>query len=102
MGGKGTVTKGSSIKYGSGHYDSTAHSGKGKSQKLMPPAAGERYNRPTLHTNEAPVYDGLHAKRGYKGSGYNTDAHSTFHHGKDGEAVASKDSIRHGVQVKTS
>jgi hypothetical protein len=62
---------GSSVKYGSGTYDSTAHKGKGKAQKLLPPAAGEGYAKPTPHTNSAPVFDG-HAgtkgTRGFKGS----------------------------------
>jgi hypothetical protein len=91
--GKGTVTKGSSVKYGSGQYDSTPHGGKGKEQKLLPPAAGEGYNKPTPHTNEATVRDGVEGK-GSRKRGYQMDAHSGLYHGPKGEAVGHSSDLR--------
>ena len=92
MGGKGTVAKGSSVKYGTGKYDSQAHLGKGKGQKLLPPAAGEGYAKPTPNTGGAVVRDGVEG-HGSVGRGYQTDAHSGMHHGKRGEAVGNKNDL---------
>lgn len=83
-----------------GQYDSQAHGGVGKNQKnlpgtgrsgtrAVPPGKGEKYNSPTTHSSTAIVADGIG-----RGRGYQTDAHTTKHHGKSGEAVGHKDDIR--------
>lgn len=76
----------------SGSYDKSSHGGKGKDQKLMPPAVGAGYNRPTPHAGGAVVRDGVQGEGGPK-RGYQTDAHSGLYHGKRGEAVGHKQDI---------
>lgn len=75
-------------------YDSHAHAGKGKAQKLLWPAVGASPNKPTPHSSSAVVGPPQGAGHGKKGKGYNTDAHASNHHGKDGEAVGHTDSFR--------
>jgi hypothetical protein len=87
-----TTAKGSSVKYGTGTYDSQAHAGKGKAQKLLPPAAGSRWNKPTPNTGGAIVRDGVEG-HGDKKRGYQTDAHSGLYHGRHGEAVGHKNDL---------
>lgn len=88
-----TVTKGSSVKYGSGQYDKTAHSGGGKAQKLRPPAVGTGYDSPTPHASGAIARDGVEG-HGSKKRGYQIDAHSGLYHGRQGEAVGHRQDLR--------
>jgi len=88
----GKYKAGSSVKYGTGQYDSQSHQGKGKNQKLLPPAAGDGYNKPTPNTGSAPVRDGKQGK-GSKSGGYQIDAHSGKHHGSSGQAVGHRDDM---------
>jgi hypothetical protein len=83
-----------------GSYDSQAHGGVGKAQKNLPgnhkdirdkgtPGKGAGYDKGTPHTATAVVADGIGHGRGYQ-----TDAHTTKHHGRSGEAVGHKDDFR--------
>lgn len=85
---------GSSVKYGTGFYDSQAHKGVGKEQKALGPSAGENNGSgPTLHTREAVVRDGVEGKGAPK-RGYQIDAHTGLHHGPNGGAVGHFDDLR--------
>ena len=88
-----TVTKGSSVKYGTGQYDSQAHGGKGKGQKLLGTSAGVGRDGPTPHTSGAVARDGAEGHGGRK-RGYQTDAHSGLYHGRSGEAVGHRQDLR--------
>jgi hypothetical protein len=77
--------------YGSSGYDSQAHMGKGKAQKLLWPAVGEHPNKATPGARQAVM---SHAGAGGRGKGYNTEAHTTTHHGKSGEAAGHRDDLR--------
>lgn len=83
---------GSSVKYGTGQYDKSAHKGGGKNQKLMPPAVGTGYGKPTPNSPSAIARDGVEGHANPK-RGYQTDAHSGSHHGKNGEAVGHKSDL---------
>lgn len=74
-----------------GDYDSTAHKGSGKAQKLLPPAVGQGYNKPTPHSKSAVVGEVMQAG---KGAGYQTSAHTETHHGKSGQAMGHRDDIK--------
>ncbi len=82
--------KSSSVKYGTGSYDKSAHSGAGKSQKLLWPAVGEKPNTTTPRAASGQIArDGVEGHGSVK-RGYQHDAHSSSHHGKSGEAVGHK------------
>lgn len=85
-----TTAVGSSVSYGTGSYDSQAHRGYGKNQQLQPPATGTGYNKPTPHASSATVGDGIKGN----GRGYQTDAHTSIHHGPNGQAIGVKDDNR--------
>lgn len=72
-----------------GQYDKQAHGGAGKGQKSLSPTAGPGRNGPTPHTGGAIVRDG-ESGHGSPRRGYQTDAHTSLHHGKHGEAIGHK------------
>ena len=84
--------KSSSVKYGTGSYDSSAHGGKGKGQKILGGSAGEGRDGSTPRAHNQPVHDGHGASGGARSpkAGYQHDAHTDKHHGKSGEAVGHK------------
>lgn len=87
-------TAGSSVKYGTGFYDSQAHKGFGKEQKALGPSAGENSGSgPTPHTKSAVVRDGVQGKGAPK-RGYQADAHTGLYHGPNGQAVGHLDDLR--------
>jgi len=87
-------TPGSSVKYGTGSYDSQAHKGVGRDQKALSPTAGENNGSgSTLHTRNAIVRDGVSGKGAPK-RGYQIDAHTGTHHGPNGQAMGHLDDIR--------
>lgn len=88
----GKYKAGSTVKYGTGEYDSQSHKGRGKSQKLLPPAVGDGYNRPTPNSGSAPARDGVEGHAGKK-RGYQIDAHTGLHHGPRGQALGHADDL---------
>jgi hypothetical protein len=87
------VTQSGKKLIGSGEYDKTAHGGHGKGQKLLSTWAGPGRDKATPHAGGAVVRDSVEG-HGSPKRGYQIDAHSPSHHGRNGEAVGVKGDFR--------